>query len=231
MNPSSVWLPWGLRARWKQRSWRHNAPPREEFVRRFAPGRSFADIGAMWGVDGAIAFLAEECGAAPVTAVDLMPPTDGYVRDHERRSSRVRFVQGDLHDPSVVDGVGPHQVVWCSGVLYHAPNPVLTLERLRSVTTETLILSTETIPEVPGLAQACVFWPAMPERDRRLHTRARGSGVAVGLDTAFEIGQAYHAWWWGMSRSAVSGMLRATGFDVREAHGGPLHSTFIATPV
>ena len=41
--------------------------PREELVRRFAAGRSFADIGCMWGVDGAISFLAEENGATAVT--------------------------------------------------------------------------------------------------------------------------------------------------------------------
>ncbi len=58
----------------------------------------------------------------------------------------MRFVRGDLHDPATVAEVGPHEVVWCSGVLYHAPNPVLTLQRLRELTTELLILQTMTLP-------------------------------------------------------------------------------------
>src|SRR3712207_8110158 len=61
---------------------------------------------------------------------------------------RSRFVCGDLHDPDVLAEAGVHDVVWCYGVLYHAPHPLLTLERLRSVCGELLLLGTELIPEV-----------------------------------------------------------------------------------
>ncbi|HUZ29790.1 MAG TPA: class I SAM-dependent methyltransferase [Solirubrobacteraceae bacterium] len=221
---------WTLWARLRQRhAWRRGVR-REELVQRFASGRTFADVGAMWQVDGAIAFLAEQCGARAITAVDLMAPTGAYAAEHARRSSGVRFVEGDVHDPAVVAEIGPHDVVWCSGVLYHSPNPLLTLQRLRSITTETLILATETIPEVPGLAGACVFWPGLAQRDRRLHARARPSVKAVGLDSAFEPWQSYEAWWWGISRTALRGMLLASGFEVREEYGGPLHATVIAVP-
>src|SRR5215212_3277433 len=107
-----------------------DAPDREDVVRRHAAGRSFADVGCMWKVNGRIAFVAEEAGATNVTGVDVMAPTPEYEAEHERRGSGVRFVQGDLHDPALVDQVGRHDVVWCSGVLYHSPNPMLTLQRL-----------------------------------------------------------------------------------------------------
>ncbi len=218
-------------ARLRQRRVSRNAPPREEFVRSYAPGRSFADIGAMWNVHGHIAFVAEEVGATRATAVDVMDETDSYIEEHRRRSSTVRFVRGDVHDADVVERIGPHQVVWCSGLLYHTPNPLMTLERLRTITSEILILATETIPEVPGLSQACVFFPGLSEHDRRLHRAARPAGVAHGIHTPFDRSQGYGAWWWGMSRSAVRGMLHATGFEVLEEHGGPLHATVIAAPV
>jgi hypothetical protein len=185
----------------------------------------------MWRVHGRIAFLAEESGAAAVSALDVMPPTAEYDREHRRRGSRVRFVHGDLHDPEAVAALGAHQVVWCSGVLYHSPNPLLALSHLRSITSELLILSTETIPELPGIAQACVFFPGLPERDRRLHAAARGGGRALAIDTPFDPAQAYGAWWWGFSRSAVRGMLHASGFRIVEQRGGPLHVTIVAVPV
>jgi hypothetical protein len=216
-----------LRQRWR---WRRD-PPREELIRRHCAGRSFADIGAMWQVNGGIAFLAEECGASSVTAADVMAPTPEYEAEHARRGSAVRFVRGDVHDPEVVRSIGRHQVVWCSGVLYHAPNPLLTLERLRSVTDELLILATETLPEVPGLAGSCVFFPALSDRDRPVHAAARPGSGAVGIDSPFEPSQSYNAWWWGISRSALHGMLRASGFEVIEERGGPLHATVVARVV
>ncbi|MGI8712485.1 MAG: methyltransferase domain-containing protein [Solirubrobacteraceae bacterium] len=74
----------------------------------------------MWGVDGAIAFAAEDHGARAVTGLDLMGPSDTFAAEHARRSSRVRFIQGDLHDAGVMEQVGRHDVVWCSGVIYHS---------------------------------------------------------------------------------------------------------------
>lgn len=222
---------WMLHARLRQRrAWKRD-PPREELIVRFARGRSFADVGAMWNVHGALAFLAEDSGATDVTAVDIMAPTPEFEAGHARRKSRVRFVGGDVHDAAVVQEVGPHQVVWCSGVLYHAPNPVLTLERLRAITGEFLILATETLPEVPGVAGACVFLPGLPKRDRRVHAAARPGAGALGVDSPFDRRQSYGAWWWGLSRSAVHGMLGAGGFEVLEEYGGPLHATIVARPI
>jgi hypothetical protein len=226
----AFWLPWSWLGRSRQRSVRRRAAPREDLIRRFAAGRSFLDVGAMWSVHGALAFLAEESGASTVTAVDVMAPTREYEAEHRRRGSAVRFVRGDLHDETLVEAVGPHEVVWCSGLLYHAPHPLLTLERLRALTAETLILATETIPEVPGLSQACVFFPGLRDADRAVHAAARPHGVAHGIHTPFPPGQGFSAWWWGMSRSAVRGMLTASGFRIDEEHGGPLHATFVATP-
>jgi hypothetical protein len=221
---------WMAQARFRQRRVWRTAPPRQELIRRYAHGRSFADIGAMWSVDGEIAFAAEAAGASPVTAVDVMAPTPAYEREHQRRASQVRFVQADIHEAAAVDEIGRHQVVWCSGLLYHAPNPLLTLTRLRAITTELLILATETIPELPGLAQTCVFLPGLSERDRGVHAAARPGGGALGIDVPFDRGQSYGAWWWGISGSALRGLLSASGFEIREQHGGPLHITVMAAP-
>ena len=96
-------------------------PPREELIARHVEGRSFVDVGCMWTIHGALCFAAEDAGAASVTGVDVMGTTERFLAERERRDSKVRFVQGDLHDPATIAAVGPHDVVWCSGVLYHAP--------------------------------------------------------------------------------------------------------------
>jgi hypothetical protein len=221
---------WIRGARLRQRLAPRSAP-REELIRRHVPGRTFADIGCMWNVNGALAFAAEQSGASAVTGLDVMAPTREYAAEHARRDSAVRFVRGDLHDPATIAEVGPHQIVWCSGVLYHAPNPLLTLERLRSITDELLILATETIPEVPGLAQACVFYPGLGPDDRAAHAAARPGAPALGVTTPFQRDQSFGAWWWGISASALRGMLAASGFETLHEYGGPLHRTVLARPV
>lgn len=222
---------WLVGARARRRLQRRRAPlePREELIRRHAPGRSFADVGCMWSVDGAIAFLAEEAGATRVTGIDLLAPTPAYRAEHARRGSEVRFVGGDVHDPAVVADAGPHDVVWCSGVLYHVPHPLLTLERLRALTGELLILATETVPEIPGAPGAAFFFPALDESGRRAFA-ARGRGNRVGLDTAFDPAAEYSNWFWGLTPSALRGLLDVAGFDLVEAREEPFHSTLLARP-
>jgi hypothetical protein len=177
----------------------------------------------MWGVDGEIAFAAEEAGASAVTAVDVMAPTERYEAEHARRGSAVRFVPGDLHDPATVEAVGVHDVVWCSGLIYHAPHPLLTLERLRALTGRTLLLATESLPEVPGLRGACVFYPGADRRPFAAPGR-------VGLDGPFDARRGYENWWWGITGSALRGMLAATGFEVSEVRDDALHLTVVASP-
>ena len=181
---------------------------REELVAHHAAGRSFADIGAMWQVEGAIAFAALAAGATSVTAMDLIAPTPRI------EASPIRFVQGDLHDAAVMADVGEHDVVWCSGVLYHAPHPLLTLERLRAITREKLLLATEVLP-LPGRFAA--FAPA-----RWMHPSR-----PAPLDPA----RRYGNWFWLPTPATVRSMLHATGFTVaEERRTGAFHRTVVAIP-
>ncbi|MGI8921987.1 MAG: class I SAM-dependent methyltransferase [Solirubrobacteraceae bacterium] len=205
-------------------------PPRAELVRRLVPGRSFLDVGCMWSVDGAIAFAAEQAGARSVTGVDLMAPTAAFEAERARRGSAVRFVRGDIHDAGVVEEVGVHDVVWCSGVLYHAPNPLLTLARLRTLTTEQLVLATEVLPELPGLRGACVFYPGLDASGRRAFAGRRSGSERVALDTPFDAARGYENWWWGITPSALEGMLLASGFEALERVVSPFHATLVARP-
>lgn len=191
-------------------------PPRETLIAQHVAGRSFVDVGCMWNIDGALCFAAEDAGAASVTGVDVMGATERFSAEHARRGSAVRFVQGDMHKPATIAEVGPHDVVWCSGVLYHAPHPLLTLERLRELTAGTLLLATETIAETPGRRDTCVIAPSRDE-----HPNAEpADGPAAG----------YGPWYWGISPSALRTMLELTGFAVTEEHRTPFHVTVVAIP-
>jgi hypothetical protein len=142
--------------------------------------------------------------------MDVMAPTPEF----EARRGDVRFVQGDLHDPAVVAEAGVHDVVWCSGVIYHAPHPLLTLERLRALTRGTLLLATEAIPEVRRRPRAMVFAPE--------------PGSHPAHTEPFDPARGYVNWYWGITPSALRAMLGATGFTVIEEHLTPFHATMVA---
>jgi hypothetical protein len=202
-------------------------PSRDDLIPKYAPGRSFVDVGAMWGIHGRMAFLAEESGAAAVTAVDLTEPTPEFLEHHEAVNSKVRVVRGDLHDPATLEEVGQHDVVWCTGVLYHVASPHSTLERLRSICGEILMLGTQSLPEFEGVRQACVFWPGLPPEQRTAYGRDR-PGDRLGITVPFEPSQGYGNWWWGLTPSAIDSMLRVVGFEPVERIQEEFHTMVVA---
>jgi hypothetical protein len=189
-------------------------PPREELIARHVAGRSFVDVGCMWTINGALCFAAEDAGAASVTGVDVMTPTDQFNAEVARRDSKVRFVQGDVHEPATLEEIGRHDVVWCSGVLYHAPHPLLTLERLRALTGDTLLLATETVSETPGRRNTCVIAPGRDEHPNSVPATAAGQG--------------FGPWYWGIAPSALRTMLKLSDFEVVEEFRTPFHVTVVA---
>jgi tRNA (mo5U34)-methyltransferase len=150
-------------------------------------GKTVLDVGA-W--DGYFSFAAERLGASRVLAVDSYVwrrpgGKDGF--EHARRAlgSSVEDLEMEVLDISP-ETVGPFDVVLFLGVLYHMRHPLLALERMASVTRETLVL--ETLVDMTFLrTPAAAFYPW------KLH----------GDETN----------WWGPNQAAVLGMLRSVGFQ------------------
>jgi hypothetical protein len=216
------------------------------WIAEHAPGRSFADIGGMYQLMGDMAFLAEEAGATEVTLFDVGDPdliAAGHPEwgcfDDKRtaRDSKVRYVQGDLEDPVAVDRLGPHDLVYYSGVLYHTPNPFQQLVHLRQVTRELALIATITIPEVPGFEQGCVFYPYLDDRARPPFARgypAADGLLAIGPPFDDRPMYGYGNCWWGISRSALVSMLRAARFEVVAGPwtaGRPFYTALVARPI
>lgn len=196
-----------------------DAPGYEQIVRRYAPGRSFADIGTMWTADGETAFVAEEAGAKAVTAFDGMERTAEFDAKRERRAPGVRFVQGDINDLASAERIGRHDVVWCTGVLYHAPNPIQTLTRLAAITGELLIVGTKTAPESLAGRSGALFLPGLNERERRAYSHLWGPG----MPPVFNPAEGYENWWWALTPSGFTAII-SQGMEVVETIARPYGS-------
>jgi SAM-dependent methyltransferase len=186
-------------------------------IRKHVPGKSFLDVGCMYGIHGAFTFLAEQYGATRSVGLDALAATSEFEEYRESRHSAVEFFQGDIFDRNLDERIGKPDVVFCSGVLYHAPDPFLLLVRLRELCGETLLLSSRTIPEMEGLQNTAVFYPYLSDGQREVWNQHRGR--AIGLTEPFDPEQGYANWFWGLSSSCIASMLQCAGFKVESVIG------------
>lgn len=203
-----------------------------EYIRTYTAGRSFVDIGCMWGVNGDYAFLAEEAGATAVKGVDVFGPTPEFETKKRERGSSVEFILGDAGHPATIERVGVVDVVFCAGVLYHHPSPFDLLVALRRMCGQTLILRTSTIPEVKGLPNAAVYFPMLKARDRQMwNLKSLGLMRQVGITDGFEPREGYGNWFWGMSPSCLTSLVETAGFRIERRATEAFAQTLICTPV
>lgn len=224
----------GLWRRWRARRGETvgNYAELPGLIRRHAPGKRFADIGCMWGVNGEHAFIAEEAGAIAVTAVDVFGPTPEFEETRRSRRSRVEFVLGDITRADTLARVGAADVVFCAGVLYHHPSPFDLLVALRRICRETLILRTSTIPEVRGLPNAAVYFPMLHADARRLwNLRSLGVRHQTGISDEFQPHEGYGNWFWGLTPSCLESLLKTAGFRVELRAAEAFAQTVVCTAV
>src|SRR5207249_2697938 len=146
-------------------------------------GRSFLDVGCMWGVNGGYAFHALASGASRVVGLDVDPATPEFLAENQACGGGVEFVQGDINDGRIPERLGSFDVVFCAGVLYHVPNPVLTLAHLRRLCDRVLVLACPCFPE-QEIPQSAIFLPGLDEESRRRLTYP-SRHIKRGLDSEF----------------------------------------------
>jgi tRNA (mo5U34)-methyltransferase len=153
-------------------------------------GRSVLDIGA-W--DGFFSFEAERRGASRVLATDSFcwdgggwGTKKGFELARRALNSRVEDKWIQVLDLSP-ESVGVFDVVLCLGVLYHMKHPLLSLERVASVTGDHLILQTQV--DMLGIDRPAVAFYAKTE---------------LNADPTN---------WSGPNPAAVVAMLRTVGFS------------------
>lgn len=220
------------RLRWRRRGYRSGRPEDlwRDLIAKYATGRSFADVGCMWRVHGAYAFHAAAHGATAVTGIDVQAATPEFAARNATAGGRVRFVQGDLNDTDLGRWAGRHDVVFCSGVLYHVPNPIYSIFQLRRLCAERLILTSATIMD-DGVPNAAVFLPTLDDATRaRLNYQVRPDAGKIGLDRPIDRNRGYAPWFWLPTPSCLRAMVVAAGFEVVEFHKYRRVTTIVATP-
>src|SRR5688572_5263638 len=109
----------------------------DRWIRDFAPGLSFADVGGLWGTVGEKASVAYKAKCRSVAMIDVMAPQSEWwekffvhieAKGVPRPAITTRIA--NLERENFVELAGSYDYVNCSGVLYHVPNPLNVMRNL-----------------------------------------------------------------------------------------------------
>ncbi|MBD3263513.1 MAG: hypothetical protein GF375_00240 [Candidatus Omnitrophica bacterium] len=200
----------------------------KDLIKIYAPGKSFLDLGCMWRVEGLFSFFAEECGAKDVTAVDISLPTENFRKKTKERGSKINFFRGDINSEETLESIGCRDVVFCSGLLYHMPEPLFFLRSLRKICRDTLILGSMVIPEINSIKNSAVFYPFLDKKYKNMWSLRQRQ---VGIKEDFTFTDKYANWFWGLSPSCIISLLKCAGFKLEKKIVRPFHAFFVCRPV
>ena len=207
---------------------------REAWIERASAGKSFAEVGGLWGTVNEQVTVAARAGANRLTMVDTASEETGlWQLFHERCQSlgvdSCQSIQLDINDVEGLDSIGCHDTVHCSGVVYHCPHPLITLQNLHRITGKTLILGSATIPErvenIAGSIQlepgSAIWVPACTPDQLSVLSQFLmevNATNAIGVTAAHDEWNIndYGPWWWFFTPDFLRGMLETVGFRVRE---------------
>jgi hypothetical protein len=205
---------------------------RDEYIGQVVGGRSFAEVGGLWGTVNEKVSVAYQRGARALAMFDTAPAGHMWWEKFEERRMAlgvpdVRCVSGDIIEVMDTTFQATHDVVHCSGVLYHMPDPLRLLTALRKLARRHVILTTvisqpryeneEGVVDVPK--GGVLFVPGLAARERavlRQHwTRVYGQDAAMATfeRAIWNVGD-FGPWWFMPTVQALEGMCRAAGFDV-----------------
>lgn len=194
----------------------------------YIEGKSFIDVGGLWNTVNEKVTVAAKAGAVRTAMLDVMPAGNHLWKMFDERCAEAGVVcddciSGDINEPSIVERVGIYDVVHCSGVLYHCPNPVFTFNQLRKITRETLIFASIGIPSTISNAKgsihmeegSCLFVPALSELQKSVLTE-HFSGIEMGGINFDFGGENYAPWWYLFTGGFIEALHRLFGLDILE---------------
>jgi hypothetical protein len=210
----------------------------QEWIADLAGGRSFVDVGGLWGTISERVSDAAKAGAVRVTKTDIQPNMhelwDKFrARLTEQGIAECRCVSVDIMAADAVEQIGCHDIVHCAGLTHQVSDPIGLLGQLYNLTNDYLILVSMVIPEhlktVAGdlISEGgqVLFVPALDARQLavlREHYRDENFKIGSILDQRSERwiksdGKPNTGpWWWMYTPAFLHRMLEVSGFRVVE---------------
>ncbi|MFV0473282.1 MAG: hypothetical protein ACK5MQ_03620 [Pikeienuella sp.] len=213
--------------------------PKHHWIAERVSGRSFADIGGLWGAVNETVTIASHAGAREVTMIDIQHEgSKWWAAFHERCAQFGVKDYGckvaDLCDKTQLEGIGRFDFVHCSGIVYHVSDPIAFVRNLMLVAREYLIIGSMLIPEkienehgvlmTPPGTFRCV--PLLDEAERRiigahydkLNVKVGGVNAPAPTFVDPETGRIRTGPWWHLfTGRTMEDICRLCGAEVLES--------------
>lgn len=216
-------------------------PPTLRLITTHVRGRSFVDVGALWGTVNEKVSVATLAGARSAAIIDHVPPGNGAwarCREHCKSLGASGYAEHshDLNDPLIAKKVGTFEFVFCSGVVYHNPSVFQTLQRLFDLSERYLLLGSMVVPEIIEnkfgsinlSGGGMLFVPGLNERTRSIVAAYLASkGLSVMHITPMATKPQpfmwkgtpnYTPWWWLLPVPTLCSLVETVGFKVVETY-------------
>lgn len=211
----------------------NDADPRDLYIAKVMSGKTFVDVGGLWGTVNEKVSVAAKAGAASTTMLDIQLLDHPLWQAFRERCvsmgvSGCHLISASIDDPGLERKVGQFDVVHCGGVLYHCPNPLYTLTQLARISCNYLILTTTVIPEtvtnskgtITVPAGTALFVPFLPHYQAEILKEYWEAGGVAGIGITKQP-QVWHVedyapWWWLFPVSTVRQLIMAAGFSILE---------------
>lgn len=210
---------------------------KNKWIQSVAKGRTFADVGGLWGTVNEMVSVACLAGAPHAHMLDIQEPGNEWWRAFDERMATLGVTNYScMHADATLEGfherVGVFDVVHCSGIIYHLPDPFQLILSLRRITREYLVLTSMYVPEhienAAGkidLSGGCAMLAhAMTDKKRRkimvrhfedLELKVAGLTLPLNEPLVLPDGRGNTSpWWWLMTPPLLRSMLEIAGFDV-----------------
>lgn len=218
---------------------------RDDWIRHLVAGRSFADVGGLWGTVNEKISVADRAGSSEATMIDIQPDGNQWWKKFYDRLDflgvkRCRSIIADATKENFESLAGNYDLVHCSGVLYHLPSPYGLIRNLSLIANEYIILTSITVPEKIENSEGVInlsggkalFCPSLTTHQARIvSTHFWNLGIDPENITAVkpddwmtETGEPnYTNWWFLMTRnfiSSLAGTLHLEIVDVADVWKG-----------
>jgi hypothetical protein len=205
---------------------------RDRYIARVVKGKTFAEVGGLWGTASEKLSVASKYGAAAVTMIDVMPISLQLGQDFRDRMTSLNIanyncLKRDITQIQLAEISEAYDVVHCAGVLFHHPHPLQILTSLRQITGQYLIVTSAITQEVIENERGryeippsgVIFIPALGEAERAILTAywqpyTHGTPIIPLIEKAvFDIND-FAACWWLPTATALEAMCKVAGFKV-----------------
>ncbi len=213
---------------------------KHKWIAKFAQGKNYADLGGLWGTVNETVSIASLAGAKKTTMADIQPLGNKWWNAFDKRCEELGVsdyysVNINICDTDSLQNHSKFEFVHCSGIMYHVSDPIQFIQNLITLTTEHLLISSMTIPDVIENSEGTMNSPEgsahlvqmLPQNTReilRKYLTEKNMSVDIAGQKAPK--DLFHAngtvktgpWWWIYSPATMEAMCRMCGLEIIESH-------------